>query len=106
MARQSRSGSALKWPWRSRFKREGPAFERDPRGDPSAYSERAVELLVPGAAEDVAAKCESPFAVGCEANLRDASWHHVRANLEVRQVKAMRNVERGYFENRRHPAAQ
>src|SRR5262245_5574401 len=59
------------------------------------HDEAALELLVPGAAKDVAEEDERALAVGGEPDPRRlAGQHHVGAGVEVGHVEPVGHVER------------
>ena len=62
----------------------------------------ALEILVTGPAEDVAAEDESPDAVGHQTHARHSAGDHIGAHSQVGNIKPMRHVERSDLEYHRH----
>ena len=53
---------------------------------------RAVEILVLGAAEDIAAKGERTHPIGNQMDPRDLSGDDVRSHLQLRQIESVRLI--------------
>ena len=76
----------------------GPAFR-----SVLSHQDRAVPILMSGAAEGIAQESKLACPVRREAHPRYGAGNDVRARMEVWGVKARRNVERGQFDHDRLP---
>src|SRR4051812_46641436 len=71
-----------------------------------AHRDRAVELLVSRTAEDITAEGKRTRAIRNQSHPRNLSGNDVRPYLQIRQIEAMRDIERADLEHHWHASLQ